>query len=167
MRYFRTFFDCLEKALNFTIAMLCLTLLAALFIQVLNRYLFGISWPILQFVVPFCFLWMCLLGSAVAIRKNLHFEVDLLSKMLSPGVQRFHRSLITLSVIAGGLMIAWTALGFVGLGMLKKNPATGIRMIYIYVSLLVGGGLISLMAFEKLLLPQSPEGTQTEDDHVS
>ena len=139
-----------ETILEKFIGILCLVLLTCLFVEVMNRYVFGISWPEIQFIIPFCFLWMCMIGSAVAVRKHQHFEVDLLVKLFKGNALKVHTFLMRLSVFAGGAIIAWSSIAFLELGLLKKSPATGIPMIYIYASILVGGLLISLMALDRM-----------------
>jgi TRAP-type C4-dicarboxylate transport system permease small subunit len=56
--------------------------LAALFIQVVNRYFLAVSWPFIQMLIPLCFVWLSMLGTAVAVRKKLHFDIDLISGRL-------------------------------------------------------------------------------------
>lgn len=149
--------DQIEWGLEKSAALMCLVLLVCLFTEVLTRYVFFTSIPEIQYIVPFCFLWMVMFASAIAVRKGTHFEVDLLQSRLPGMAKRIHRALMLLTVMAGGLIIAWSSIDFVQLGLLKKSPATGIRMIYIYASLLIGGGLISLMALEQLFA--SPDDT--------
>jgi len=143
--------DKIEWGLEKSAALMCLLLLVCLFAEVLTRYVFFTSIPEIQYLVPFCFLWMVMFASAIAVRKGTHFEVDLLQTCLPGLAKRIHRGLMLLTVMGGGLIIAWSSIDFVQLGLLKKNPATGIRMIYIYASLLIGGGLIALMALEQLI----------------
>jgi TRAP-type C4-dicarboxylate transport system permease small subunit len=142
--------DRLEWGLEKCTALLCLVLLICLFTEVLLRYVFFTSIPEIQFIIPFCFLWMVMFASAIAVRRGQHFEVDLIQKKLRGRAQKLHRAAMLLAVLAGGLIIAWSSISFVELGLLKKNPATGIRMIYIYASILIGGLLIALMALEQL-----------------
>lgn len=150
---FTKFIDNLEWGLEKSAALMCLVLLASLFTEVLTRYVFFMSIPEIQFIVPFCFLWMVMFGSAIAVRRGQHFEVDLLQKIFKGKTQAAHRTLLMLIVMAGGLIIVWSSFSFLELGMLKKNPATGVRMIYIYTSIFVGGALIALMALDRLLNP--------------
>ena len=88
MIFFRWLVDQFEAVLNFLVAILCLLLLAVLFLQVLNRYVFSVSWPAIQFIIPFCFVWLTMLGSAVAVRKKLHFEIDFFSTKLGARSRR-------------------------------------------------------------------------------
>ena len=56
--------DAVERILNHLLAWLSLILLAALVVQVVNRYILGLAWPFLQFLIPFTFVWITMLGSA-------------------------------------------------------------------------------------------------------
>ncbi|MEM5503085.1 TRAP transporter small permease subunit [Ahrensia kielensis] len=148
----KNMFDRLEWWLEKSAALMCLALIFSLFTEVLMRYVFFTSFPEIQFIVPFCFVWMVMLASAIAVRRGQHFEVDLLQKVLRGPFLKIHRTLMFMIVIAGGAIIAWSSISFLELGMLKKHPATGIRMIYIYASMFGGGLLVALMALEQLLM---------------
>lgn len=161
---FRTLIDKTERALEYAIGLLCLVLLVALFVEVLNRYVFQIAWATNQFIIPFCLLWMCMLGAALAVRHNRHFEVDLLAHMLSGTPQKMHRTLMLLTVLAAGIVIVWSSISFVELGMIKKSPATGTKMIWIYASLPVGGALIALMALDRLLASDEPASNEPTEE---
>lgn len=152
MTFFQKFFQNLDKLLTWSVAVFCLVLLSALFIQVINRYLLSVSFPALQFIISLCFLWMCMLGTALAVRRNQHFEVDLLASFLGPKSRQIQSICMSLMVFFGGVMMTWTAIDFVELGLIKKHPSTGIKMVYIYASLQVGGVLICLLAVEKLFI---------------
>ncbi len=155
--------DRLEWGLERCAALLCLVLLGCLFTEVLTRYVFFTTIPEIQFIVPFCFLWMVMFATAIAVRKGTHFEVDLVQKKLRGVAKKYHRYAMLLTVAAGGLIIAWSSTSFVELGMLRKNPATGIRMIYIYASIMVGGLLIALMALEQLLADHDDVSSNFDD----
>jgi TRAP-type C4-dicarboxylate transport system permease small subunit len=144
--------DGVERILNYLLAWLSLVLIAALVVQVVNRYILGLAWPLLQFLIPFTFVWITMLGSAVAVRQKLHFDVDLISPRLAPRRRAVFGAAMAAAVLAGGALIAWTGLGFAELGLLKKDSATDFPMIYTYASLLVGGILIALLALERVLV---------------
>jgi TRAP-type C4-dicarboxylate transport system permease small subunit len=150
--------DLLERALRSIMGLLCIVLLLCLFVEVLNRYVFFVSWPIIQFIVPFCFLWMCMIGSAIAVRRGQHFEVDLVAKLLRGRSRTVHRALMLLTIILGAGIVVAASIPFLEMGMLRRNAATGISMIYIYPSLMVGGVLMGLLALEQLLLGPVHEG---------
>lgn len=146
----RTIINRTDWILEKIMGLMCLVLLVCLFVEVLNRYVFFTAWRPIQYIIPFCFVWMCMIGSALAVRRGQHFVVDLLSKLFTGRPRKIHRAVIMGSVIAGGVLILWSSVGFVQLGSLKRNAATGYPMVYIYLSLLIGGGLIALMGLEQL-----------------
>ncbi len=150
---FRHFIHCLEKGVETVIGLLCLGLIGALFIEVLNRYVFFTAWRALQYVIPFCIMWLVMLGSALAVRRSQHFEVDFLRKKLTGIPATLHRWALAVAIIAAGLVLAWTSIRFAQMGLIKRNPATGFQMIYIYASFPVGGALMALMAFSRLVSP--------------
>ena len=146
------YMDAVERILNQLLAWLSLVLLAALVVQVVNRYILGVSWAFLQFLIPFSFVWITMLGAAVAVRHKLHFDVDLISPRLPPRARHVFGAVMAAALLAGGLLIAWNGVGFASLGFLKKDSATDIVMIYTYASILVGGVLIVLLALERILV---------------
>lgn len=159
------FFNGIEIVLEKVIGVLCLVLIVCLFMEVVNRYVFGTSMRAIYYIIPFCFLWMCMLGSALAVRRHLHFEVDLLANFFKGKTRAIHSVLMLLSVLLGGAIIAWSSIDFAELGLSEKSPVTGASMIYIYASLLIGGLLISLMALEKLFIQFGLIPSDTQDNH--
>ena len=157
----KRFSDYLEKALRLAMGVLCIVLLLCLFVEVLNRYIFFVSWPIIQFIVPFCFLWMCMFGAAIAVRRGQHFEVDLVAKLLPGRAHQIHRALMLLLVMLGAGIVIWSSIPFLEMGLLRRNSATGISMIYIYPSLMVGGVLMVLLGIEQLI--RTVTGSDEED----
>ena len=162
----KTIANRVERFLEIAAGGLCLILISVLSIEVINRYFLGISWPWVQYIIPFCFLWMIMFGTAIAVRRNQHFEVDFVANLLTGVPKRIHYMVMLFSVFGGGALITWASVGFVQLGMLKSSPATGTPMIYIYASLLVGGALIMLFALERLVAKE-PDKLESRFDEVS
>jgi TRAP-type C4-dicarboxylate transport system permease small subunit len=158
--------DISEKVLNHLIVWCGILLLAALFIQVVNRYFLAVSWPFIQMLIPLCFVWLSMLGSAVAVRKKLHFEIDLISGRLRPKARRYYAMAIALFMLLGGIITVWGGVGLIKLGFVKTDPSTGASMIYAYASIFMGGALICLFALEKFWNhwvhpPESQEKAET------
>ena len=141
--------DLSEKVLNHLIVWCGILLLAALFVQVINRYFLAVSWPFIQMLIPLCFVWLSMLGSAVAVRKKLHFDIDLISGRLKPKARRYYAMAIAISIFLGGIITVWGGIGLIKLGFVKKDPSTGASMIYAYASVFMGGVLICLFALEQ------------------
>jgi TRAP-type transport system small permease protein len=154
--------DLIEKVLNHLIVWCGIFLLAVLFIQVVNRYFLAVSWPFIQMLIPLCFVWLSMLGAAVAVRKKLHFDIDLISGRLRPKARRYYALAIALSILLGGVITVWGGVGLLKLGFVKKDPSTGASMVYAYASVFMGGALICLFAGEQFwnrwLQPPTSEG---------
>ena len=132
----------LTNALNNLVAGLCIVLILALFVQVVNRYLFGVSWPAITYIVSFCFVWMCIIGIALTVSPNSHFVVDVLVRRLLRDRFPIFRVFIAFNLFLSGLIILWSSLSFIDLGIIKRDPAVGWPMIYIYMSLPFCGALL-------------------------
>ena len=166
MAVFRRLISGIDAFLKFSIAILTLVLLAMLFIQVLNRYVFSLSWPALQFIIPLCFAWLTMLGSALGIRRKLHFEIDLFSSKLGQAGRRAYATLMFCAVVLGGAIMASTGFDLARLGAIKSHPATGLPFVYIYASILIGGLLISLLAIEQMVKQFSSKEPSRDCTHT-
>ena len=66
------------------LAMINIVILAvALFVGVLARYVFSYSIPEIEVVRKFAIMWLVFLGSAIAVREDLHLKIDILTEYLS------------------------------------------------------------------------------------
>lgn len=158
----RSVADKIEKILSYPIVWSGVVLLAGLFVQVVNRYVLAVSWPFIHMLVPLCFIWLSMLGAAVAVRRKMHFDINLISGRLKPMMRRCHLMAIAISVILGGTITIWTGVEFFKLGLLKKDPSTGAPMVYGFASILMGGVLICLFALEQFWkrFSQSPHSDE-------
>ncbi len=150
------FFDRLESCLRLLTGILILILIAALSEQVIHRYLFGGSWPLMGFVIPLCFVWSSMLGSAIAVRRGSHFSADMLTRYLPPRGQLTFRYLQVASTIAVSIILIVSGIGFVQLGMVKSDPFTGYSMAYTYLSAPAGGLLMLVFSTELLMRRGEP-----------
>ena len=145
------------STLNNLVAALCIILILALFAQVLNRYIFGISWPAITYIVSFCFVWMCIIGIGLTVSPNLHFVVDLLAKRLLGSYFHFYPLFLAINLFISGLIILWSSLPFIDLGIIKRDPTMGWPMIYIYISLPFCGLLLIYYSLTVIVSYRSKE----------
>lgn len=142
------FFDPLELCLRLLTGIFIILLIAALSEQVIHRYLFGGSWTLMGFVIPLCFVWSSMLGSAIAVRRGAHFSADMLSRFFPPRGRLVFRYLQVASTVAVSAILIISGIGFVQLGMAKSDPFTGFSMAYTYAALPAGGLFMLLFAVE-------------------
>ena len=71
----------------------------------------GIVWidPLLRMLV----LWLSLIGAAVAAREQKHIQIDVLTRLLNPGLFRLVQTLVNLFCAGVCLMIAWSGLTWI------------------------------------------------------
>lgn len=77
------------------------------FFQVLTRYVFQhpFDWP--EELARYAFVWVSMLGGALALARGAHFSIDLVTARFSPGTRRAVARLIHLLSAAFCLVVAW------------------------------------------------------------
>jgi TRAP-type C4-dicarboxylate transport system permease small subunit len=99
----------------------------------------------------FCFIWVVMLGAAIAVREGSHFTIDVLPQSMPEWLSRFVviLGLLTIAVI-GGLMVLG-GLRFVEVGLDRISTTSGIRLAWVYAALPVSGISILVFTIEKLV----------------
>ncbi|WP_140400850.1 TRAP transporter small permease [Anaerotruncus colihominis] len=81
-QYFSKFLDRIEKLL----AMICAFLLSSSFLiilwQVIARYVLKTGGPWMEEYARWAAIWMSFLGSAIAVRRSQHMQIDILQQYL-------------------------------------------------------------------------------------
>ena len=142
-------------------SVLIFVMTSAIFTQVLTRYVFHISIPILQFVIAFSMSWLTMLGSAVALEKGDHFSINIFSGR-KPGL--FIKTVTVLRecfILITILALIYSGYKFALIGIYKEDPSSGLPEIYTYSSVLTGS-IAMLYYFVKAVL-----AGKGRVDHVS
>ncbi|WP_210725965.1 TRAP transporter small permease [Modicisalibacter radicis] len=110
--------------------------------QVVGRYFFGDSLPWGEEVMRFCMIWLMMLGSVACVYRAEHMAVDGLLNIVKVKYRRHMRSALY-SVGAGFCLV----LVFYGWDTAMSNraqtaAASGIPMVFPYMAIPVGGGLV-------------------------
>jgi len=123
-----------------TIAMLAITTII-IFLQVLFRYVLTqpLSWT--EETARFLFVWVALLGAAVAFKDRSHFTITMLTDRFPPRMRLAMQVVVALGttwllgiLMREGLFVA-------GLNHIQESPAIGIPMSVPYMAIPVGAGL--------------------------
>ena len=77
-----------RKPVEFVCGLLMAAITGVVFLQVISRYVFRhpFDWP--EELARFLFVWVALLGAALALRRGAHFSIEALFKRFSEGWQR-------------------------------------------------------------------------------
>jgi TRAP-type transport system small permease protein len=139
------FFARLERWLEPLLAGLLAFITIGVFIQVVLRYVFAMSFLWGEELSLFAFIWCVFLGTVVCSWRHTHFSFDIFSEILTgrpAGVQRLAVDLCILSVT---VVMAVTGWQFSQMSIARLSPALGITLLVPTIIIPVSGALMSLV----------------------
>ena len=94
-------------AVDWIASVLTAGMVAVIFLQVVNRYVFNspIAWT--EEVARFLFVWLSFLGAFLAIRANAHINITAVLKRFTPGTQTMVSAVVTFLLAAYMLTLCW------------------------------------------------------------
>lgn len=143
--------DKLEKIILWLLAMLFAVMVVSLFYQIVMRFLFKSANAWSEELTRYSFIWMTMLGSAVATRRSRNMDVDFIVKRMPKPLRNVN------TVITKGLIIAFllviTVYGISLVGITFKQLSAGLRvpMAYIYAAVPTGGILMLIFTIELII----------------
>lgn len=153
--------DVLQHVLKFLCGLLIAVLIVPVTMQVLSRYTGIIPryiWT--EEIARFCFVWVIMIGSMLAVREGTHFDLDLIPRSANPKVERASRVFVHLMMLAVGLLFIFYGWQFVQFGWHQTSEISSLPMPYIFAAWPLAGLIMSLFIAEKLIAEfRLPEGT--------
>ncbi|MCH7726432.1 MAG: TRAP transporter small permease [Planctomycetes bacterium] len=140
----------------FRILKVLLTLLMLLRIvpvlwQILSRYS-GIFpryiWT--EEVARFCFIWIIMIGSMIAVRDGSHFKVDLLPQPETDRQKGITNLIVHIAMMLMALVFAWYGADFAKFGFVQNSEMSGINMLSIYIAFPLAGVTWALFLLERI-----------------
>ena len=138
-------FDRLERVLGPVLAALLAFITIGVFIQVVLRYVFAMSFLWGEELSLFAFIWCIFLGTAICSARRIHFSFDMFSG-LRGRLQGMQRLVVDLCVLAVTLVIVVTGWQFSELSVARLSPALGITLFVPTIVIPVSGVLMSLVS---------------------
>jgi TRAP-type C4-dicarboxylate transport system permease small subunit len=143
--------DALARALRALVTLLMGLLIVPIVLQIASRFIDALPhfiWT--EEVARFCFVWVILLGAAVAVRDEAHFELDLFGKPGSARARAARRLFVhgAMLIVAG--VFVWFGYPFARLGFAQVSELTGLNMLAIHVAWPLAGALVALFVLEKV-----------------
>jgi TRAP-type C4-dicarboxylate transport system permease small subunit len=129
---------------------LMVALVADVFLGVFSRYVMRATFQWYDEVARLCFVWMIVLGAAVAVRRGAHFRLHLLIDRFRPGARRRVDVAVTLIVIAFAGVLVSGGVAILPIARRQVTDALEISMVWFYAALPVGGALMILFALPQL-----------------
>jgi TRAP-type C4-dicarboxylate transport system permease small subunit len=129
------------------VIVLLVTLLTAVaFAQVTTRYV--LSDPLIwsEELARYLFVWVSMIGAALAIREGGHFGLDLLIRPM-PKLKPILGPLVTLVMVVFLVVLLKTGIDETRLASMQFAMTFGMRMQWAYLALPVGAGLMLFHIF--------------------
>lgn len=133
-----------------TLLVMALTLIVSY--QVFSRYVDlvpRVLWT--EEAARFCFVWVVLIGAAIAVREGRHFTIDVLPQSLSPRLQRVLAALGLTVIAAIGMLMVVGGLTFAEIGLSRISTTSGISLAWVYAAVPFSGFSILVFTVEKLV----------------
>jgi TRAP-type transport system small permease protein len=134
--------------------LLLTVLMAALFVpvamQILSRYTGIIPryiWT--EEIARFCFVWIILIGSMIAVRDGSHFDVDLLPRTGGPLIELIVGLLGQAAILAVALTFLRYGYDFAVLGSRQHSEIASLPMLSIYIAWPLAGATWLLFVLER------------------
>ena len=115
---------------------------------VVRNFLPHIPCPWTEEVAKYLLIWMCFLGSPVALRKGEHLMVDLFFNMYPPAMRRWMKLLMTVMVAAFCVYLLYFGMELCLNPMTwkMKSPSAQIPRLWVYAALPVGAFFMLIVA---------------------
>ncbi len=139
-----------QKPVELACGALMVAITAVVFLQVVSRYVFNypFDWP--EELARYLFVWVALLGAALALRRGAHFSIDALLKRL-PAKRRLIISLLIHTTL-GIFTLVVSVKGFqLALRVREQlSPGMEVSMTYAYLSVPVSFAIMFKYIFSQI-----------------
>ncbi len=143
--------DKLEKIILWLLALLFAIMVVSLFYQIVMRFLFKSANAWSEELTRYSFIWMTMLGSAIATRRSRNMDVDFIVNRM-PKLLKNVNTVITKGLIIAFLLVI-TVYGISLVGITFKQLSAGLRvpMACIYAAVPTGGILMLIFTIEVII----------------
>ena len=144
--------DAYFRLLQILLASLMLLMVVPVLLQILSRYLGVIPryiWT--EEVARFCFVWIVMIGSMIAVREESHFKVDLLPQPDTDRQAGISSLVVHLAMMLVAVVFALYGYEFAQFGYRQTSEMSGINMVSIYVSFPLAGITWAVFLLERMV----------------
>ncbi len=154
------FLRLLSRLVEGLVILCAATIVAVVTIEVVLRYIFGLSLIFTEELARYLMVWIVFLGAALAVKDDSHIRINLLVKRLSPRLGQLVR------VTAHGLtVLLLMVLAVEGTKILPRQLdqmciTVGTSMFYFYLAIPVGSVLMIIFLLPGIrdAISRRPEG---------
>ncbi len=147
----RSLVERLERIQTWITAGLIAVLMVCVSVQVFVRYVIQKPWFLWsEELARFVLIWAVFLGIGVGIKQRAHFAMDVLPGVLGRRLGRAIRVFADLTMALILLLLLLAGLRFSYFGLFQYSPNMEILMLWVFISLPIGGLLSLIYLAEKL-----------------
>lgn len=139
----------IELFLDRCLMVLFVTMVAAIVWQVFARYVLERPTVWSEELARFLVVWVTMLGSALAIRRNGHVTVTVFVELMPPWLQRVVGIVRDGLVVSMAGLLAYYGYGFALAGGRRTSSGLDVPMLYPYAAICVGGVLIGVLVVSR------------------
>jgi TRAP-type transport system small permease protein len=143
--------DGLYRLLQVLVTVLMMALVIPVVLQILSRFTEAIPryiWT--EEVARFCFIWIIMIGSMIAVRDGSHFDLDVLPKPRTPRGRAVSRIFVHLAMLLMALTFVAFGYRFALFGLDQESELTGLNMIFIHAAWPLAGLGFAVFLGEKI-----------------
>lgn len=130
--------DTIRKTVRFLVIIFFIYMVLAVFYQVLGRYIFSYKLGAAAETATFAQIWMILLASGIAMKKNMHVGVDILLRKLNIKTQKIIIAASTIVIMTFLIMVLKGSVQLIMVGLQSTSPAISVPMWIPYLSVPIG-----------------------------
>jgi TRAP-type C4-dicarboxylate transport system permease small subunit len=144
--------DFYHRVLKIFLTLLMALMIVPVALQILSRYVGIIPryvWT--EEVARFCFIWIVMIGSMIAVRDETHFKVDLLPDADTDRQKGTSSLIVHIAMMLMAFVFAWYGTVFAKFGFIQQSEMSGINMLWIYISFPLAGVTWVVFLLERIV----------------
>ncbi len=161
-KMFRASLDFYFRALKVSLTLLMALMIVPVLLQILSRYSGIIPryiWT--EEVARFCFVWIIMIGSMIAVRDESHFKSDLFPQPESVRQKAMGELVVHVAMMLMAIVFVWYGYDFAWFGFMQNSEMSSINMLSIYISFPLAGLTWAVFLTERIIADgQKISGTQ-------
>ncbi|MGV1916559.1 TRAP transporter small permease [uncultured Agrobacterium sp.] len=120
------------------------------FVNVVMRYTMNSGINVSEELARYFFVWITFIGAVVTFRENSHMGIETLVMFLSRRMRIFCMILSNIIILLCSAIFFWGTWKQSGINASMHAPVTGLSMIWVYGIGMFTGGIMFIIALERL-----------------
>ncbi|WP_296098955.1 TRAP transporter small permease [uncultured Agrobacterium sp.] len=120
------------------------------FVNVVMRYTMNSGINVSEELARYFFVWITFVGAVVTFRENSHMGIETLVMFLSRRMRIFCMILSNIIILLCSAIFFWGTWKQSGINASMHAPVTGLSMIWVYGIGMFTGGIMFIIALERL-----------------